>query len=332
MERKLRDAGIVSLGTAVPPRVVTNADMERLFDTSDEWIRSRTGIRERHIADPEVACSDLATEAARKALERASVSPDQVDLVIVATVTPDYYVPSAACLVQDRLGATRAAAFDINAACPGFIYGISVARQFVATGAYDTVVVVGSEVLSRVADPQDRGTYVLFGDAAGAAVVRPVSPGRGILASVLGSDGSGAPHLIVPAGGSRRPASSETVEKREHYLRMNGQEVFRFAVRVMEESSLQVLERCGLNKEDINLLVPHQANIRIIESARKRLGLPPEKVVVNVDRYGNTSSASIPIALEEALTQGRLHDGDLVVGVAFGAGLTWGSVAMRWGS
>jgi 3-oxoacyl-[acyl-carrier-protein] synthase-3 len=327
----LRPVGITGIGMAVPERVLTNADLERMVETSDEWIRTRTGIRERRIAAPHEATSDYAVRAGRAALAMAGVDPGEVDLIIVGTVTPDMPFPATACLVQDALGCHRAAAFDLSAACPGWIYGLVMAQQAIATGLYQCALVIGAETLSKVVDWEDRATCVLFGDGAGAAVLQPVSAGRGILASLLGSEGAGAVHLCLPGGGSRHPASSETVAQRLHYVRMNGQEVYKFAVRVMNEATEQVLQKAGLTLDDLDLLVPHQANIRIIEGAIKRLGIDPERVVVNLDRYGNTSSASIPIALCEALAEGRLREGDTVVMVSFGAGLVWGAVALRWG-
>ncbi|MCL5677331.1 MAG: ketoacyl-ACP synthase III [Firmicutes bacterium] len=323
--------GIVGLGSYLPEQVLTNQDLEKLVETTDEWIRSRTGIRERRILPPDMATSDMALEAARRALADAGVEPAQVDCIIVATVTPDTPFPSVSTRLQDRLGAKRAAAFDISAACPGFLYGMTVGSQMVASGLYDTVLVVGAETLSRVTNYQDRNTCVLFGDAAGAAVLRPVAKGKGLLSSVLGSDGSGADLLQMPAGGSRLPASAETVANRQHYLYMNGSEVFKFAVRIMEEASLQALEKAGLTPEDVDFFVPHQANIRIIDSARRRLGVDMNRVVVTLDLLGNTSSASIPVALEKAVKEGRIGEGDVVVAVAFGAGLTWAATVLRWG-
>lgn len=315
----------------VPPNVLTNADLERRVDTSDEWIVTRTGIRERRIAGPEETTSTMAIAAARRALAMAGVQPEELDLIMVGTVTPDMIFPSAACLVQDALGATRAAAVDISAACPGFIYALGLASQTVASGMYNKVLVIGAETLSRITDPEDRNTVVLFGDAAGAAVLEPVSPGRGILSVQLGSEGSGAPHLYLAAGGSKYPATHRTVEERMHYIRMNGKEVFKFAVRTMNEATQAVLQQAGYTIADVDLLVPHQANIRIIEAAVDRLGIPWDKVVVNLDRYGNTSTATIPVAMCEALAAGRIKDGDLLVLVSFGAGLVWGACALRWG-
>lgn len=327
----LRPVGITGVGMAVPDRVVTNSDLEKIVDTSDEWIRTRTGIRERRIAEPHQATSDFAIEAARRAMAMAGVTPDQIDLIIVGTVTPDMLFPSTACLIQDALGCKRAAAFDMSAACPGWLYGLVMAQQTIASGLYNCALVVGAETLSKLVDWTDRNTCVLFGDAAGAAILQPVSEGKGILSSVLGSEGAGACHLNLPAGGSRRPATAETVADKLHFIKMNGQEVYKFAVRVMNEATVQVLEKAGLTTADLDLLVPHQANTRIIEAAMKRLELGPDKVVINLDRYGNTSSASIPVALCEALAEGRLKDGDTLVLVSFGAGLVWAATAMRWG-
>jgi 3-oxoacyl-[acyl-carrier-protein] synthase III len=327
----LRSVGITGVGMSVPEKVVTNADLEKMVETSDEWIRSRTGIRERRIAESHEASSDYAVRAARQAMAMAGVTPEEIDLIIVGTVTPDMPFPSTACIVQSAIGATRAAAFDMSAACPGWLYGTVMAQQTIATGMYNCALVIGVELLSKVVDWEDRNTCVLFGDAAGAAILQPVSEGRGILASVLGAEGAGGVHLSLPGGGSRNPASAESVANKLHSIRMNGPEVYKFAVRVMNEATVQVMEKAGLKLEDLDLLVPHQANIRIIEGAMKRLHLGPEKVFVNLDRYGNTSSASIPVALCEALAEGRLKDGDNLVLVSFGAGLVWASLALRWG-
>lgn len=300
-----------------------------MVETSDQWIRERTGIVERRIAASNEATSDFGFEAARRALDDAGLSAKDVDLIIVATATPDTIFPATACLIQDRLGASRAGAFDLGAGCSGFIYGLAAARQFVAAAACERVLVIGSETLSRIVNWEDRSTCVLFGDGAGAAVVAPVARG-GILATCLGSDGAGGPLLQVPAGGSRRPASAETVAEGLHCLKMNGREIFKFAVRIIPEATREVLAQSGRIESELDLLVTHQANIRIIEAAAKRLGLPPERVVVNVDRYGNTSAASIPLALKDAVNEGRLKEGDLVVMVAFGAGLTWAAAAVEW--
>lgn len=325
-----QQAGIVGLGTYVPERILTNQDLEQMVDTSDEWIRTRTGIRERRVAGEDQAASDLAVLAAQRALDDAGISPQELDLIIVATNTPDMLFPATACLVQDRLGAGQAGAFDLLAGCTGFIYALAVGSQFIAAGGAGTVLIIGAEILSRITNRRDRNTCVLFGDGAGAAVLRPVPPGYGVLATKLGAQGAGGPLLCVPAGGSRQPACPETVATDLHFIHMNGREVFKFAVKTMEESSLEVLQAAGLTPQELDFLIPHQANIRIIDAATRRLGLPLERVLVNVDRYGNTSTASIPLALEEALHQGRIKDGDNVVLVSFGAGLTWGATALRW--
>ncbi|MFZ5643361.1 MAG: beta-ketoacyl-ACP synthase III [Bacillota bacterium] len=323
-------AGIIGIGSYVPERVLTNKELEEMVDTSDEWIVSRTGIRERRIADPEQATSDLACEAAKAALKDAGITPRDVDLIIVATNTPDCLFPAAACIVQDKLGASNAGAFDILAGCTGFIYSLSVASQFIVSGMYKHVLVIGAETLSRILDWDDRNTCVLFGDGAGAAVLGPVPDEYGLLHTRLGADGSGGQHLYIPAGGSRMPASRETVDNKLHFVRMNGREVFKFAVRACGDGSLEALEAAGLTLKDVDFLIPHQANIRIIEAAAKRLDLPREKVLVNVDRFGNTSTASIPMALEEAVEKGWIRDGDNIVMTAFGAGLTWAVAVMRW--
>ncbi len=326
----MKSAGILGVGYAVPDRRLTNFDLEKMVETSDEWITTRTGIKERRIADEGTAASDLAVLAARRALAEAKVEPADIDLIIVATVTGDYPFPSTACLVQDRLGIQGAAAYDLAAGCSGFVYGLDQAWHGVRVGAYRHALVIGSEVLSRIVDWQDRSTCVLFGDGAGAVVIGPVPEGYGLMASYLGSDGAGADKLYIPAGGSRRPLTAEAIAAGEQYLRMCGNDVFKFAVRVMEEASLEVLRRAGWSPSDVDLFIPHQANIRIIDAAARRLGLEPERIVVNVDRYGNTSAASIPIALAEALEAGRVRPGHRIVCVGFGAGLTWGAVALRW--
>ncbi|MFM1650725.1 beta-ketoacyl-ACP synthase III [Brevibacillus sp. B_LB10_24] len=328
--RGLRSVGILSTGSYTPERVLTNADLEKMVDTSDEWVVTRTGIRERRISAPEQASSDLALEAAKKALEKARVRPEDLDMIIVATVTPDMMFPSTACILQDKLGAAKAAAMDLSAACTGFLYGITTASQFIANGLYRYVLVVGVECLSKITDYTDRNTCVLFGDGAGAALLGPVEQGMGFLAFDLGADGSGGPLLSLPGGGSRLPASSETVEQRQHYISMAGSEVFKFAVKVMNSATEAVLEKSGISKDEIDLMVPHQANRRIIDAAVKRFGLSEEKVVINLDRYGNMSSASIPVALDEAIEAGRLKEGDNVVLVGFGGGLTWGAALCKW--
>lgn len=322
--------GILGLGTYVPEKVLTNKDLEKMVDTSDEWIVERTGIRERRIAAPEQATSDLATIAAERALADAKTSPDEIELIIACTATPDMFFPSVACLVQANLQAANAAAFDLAAGCSGFMYGINTGAQFIKTGLYKKVLVVGAETLTRIMDYTDRNTCVLFGDGAGAVVLGECKSGCGIIGFNMGADGAGGDLLKLPAGGSRLPATAETVANRQHFVHMNGNEVFKFAVKVMGESAFKALDNAGLKAEDVDILIPHQANIRIIQSAAKRLKLPMEKVIVNVDRYGNTSSASIPIALREALDDGRVKDGDVIVAVGFGAGLTWASCVIKW--
>lgn len=316
---------------AVPERVLTNADLEKMVDTSDEWITTRTGIKERRIVEPDEATSDLAAAAGHRALVEAGVEPEDLDLIIVATVTPDVSFPAAACLVQMKLEAKNAATFDLSAGCSGFVYALDMAVRAVESGTYNRVLAIGADVLSKITDWTDRSTCVLFGDGAGAAVVGPVRKGRGLLGTDLGADGASGHLLTLPAGGSRKPASLETIEGHEHFISMQGNEVFKFAVRTMGETAQRSLSKCGLSPDDIDVFIPHQANIRIIEAARRRLGVPEDKVFVNVDRYGNTSAASIPIALDEALREGRIKDDDIVALVGFGAGLTWASAIMRWG-
>ena len=326
---KVRGARIAALGVYVPERVLTNDELSQFLDTSDEWISTRTGIRERHIARIDQATSDLAVEAAKQALERAAVDAGELDLVIVTTITPDMVFPATASIVAHRLGATRAGAFDLEAGCTGFVYGLAVATGFVAAGIYRNVLVIGSEVLSRSLDWEDRTTSVLFGDGAGAVLVSPTENGS-IFSFDLGNDGSGAEYLGMPAGGSRLPASHHTVRDRQHYMKMTGSEVYKFAIRAVADSCEKVLSDAGLTPQDVNLFVPHQANMRIIEAASKRLGFKPEQVFANLERYGNTSCASIPICLEEAWASGRLQKGDLLLMTGFGAGLTWGSCLTRW--
>ncbi|MGC4375386.1 beta-ketoacyl-ACP synthase III [Fictibacillus sp. Mic-4] len=308
------NAGIIGLGSYVPEKVLTNFDLEQMVDTSDEWIRTRTGIEERRIAPDEIDSSHMAEYAAKEAIEDAGLTAKDIDLILVATVTPDHPFPSVACLIQDRLGAMNAAAMDISAACAGFMYGMVTAKQFIESGTYKNVLVVGVEKLSKITDWEDRNTAVLFGDGAGAAVISTVSEGRGILSFDIGAAGSGAKHLY-----------------QDKYIKMNGREVFKFAVRQMGESSLKVVERAGLTKEDVDYLIPHQANIRIMEASRQRLELPEDKMAVTVNKYGNTSSASIPMALVDALKDGKIKDDDVVVLVGFGGGLTWGAVLLKWG-
>jgi 3-oxoacyl-[acyl-carrier-protein] synthase-3 len=324
-----RAVGITGVGAYAPERVLTNAELEQLVDTSDEWITTRTGIRERRIAEPAQAASDLALPAARQALEDAGTTAAGIDLVICATATPDMLFPATAALVADDLGARDAAAYDLLAGCTGFVYALSQAYGALATGLAKKALVIGTETLSKITNWQDRSTCILFGDGAGAAIVEPVDD-AGILGFELGADGSGGPDLCVPAGGSRTPATAESLEQELQFIRMRGQEVFRFATRVMVTSAEELLAECGVAVEDVDLYVPHQANKRIIDHAVKNLGLEPEKVFMNIDRYGNTSSASIPLCLAEARDAGRLEPGTRVLMSAVGAGLTWGSAYMTW--
>jgi len=310
------NAGIIGIGKYVPEKVVTNFDLEKIMDTSDEWIRTRTGIEERHFAADDQETSDLAVAAAKEAIAKAGITPEEIGLILVATVTQDQNFPSVACMVQEQLGAVNAAAMDQAAACAGFIYSLVTAKQFVESNAYKYVLVVGVEKLSKVLDWEDRNTAVLFGDGASAAIVGPVSEGRGILSFELGADGTGGKNLYLT---------------QQDTIAMNGREVFKFAVRQMGESAVNVLEKAGLTKEDVDFLVPHQANIRIMESARERLELPPEKMSKTIHKYGNTSAASIGISLVDELEAGKIKDDDILVLVGFGGGLTWGAVTIRWG-
>ncbi|WP_102336142.1 beta-ketoacyl-ACP synthase III [Salimicrobium jeotgali] len=310
------NAGFLGIGHYTPEKVLTNKDMEQIVDTSDEWIRTRTGIEERRIAAEGEDTSDMSYHAAVSALEDAGMTAEELDMIIVATVTPDQPFPSVAAMLQHKLGANKVAAMDVGAACAGFMYGVITAKQFIDTGSYKNILVVGTEKLSKITDWEDRNTCVLFGDASGAAVIGPVDDEKGILSFELGADGSGGPHLY---------------QDQKDALQMNGREVFKFAVRQMPESSVNVVKKIGLKEEDVDFLVPHQANIRIMEAARERLGIPPEKMATTVKKYGNTSSASIPVALSEEVKAGKIKNGDLVVLVGFGGGLTWGAVALRWG-
>jgi len=321
--------GFLGLGFYVPEKVMTNAELEKLVETSDEWIRTRTGISERRIAADGENTSDLALKAAQAALADAKLEPTDLGLLIVATMTPDMPCPATACILQAKLGAPQAAATDVAAACSGFLYGMVMAQQFVATGTYKNVLVVGAEILSRVVDWTDRGTCVLFGDGAGAAVIGPTTQGQ-ILSTVLGSDGTKADLLKVPAGGAAQPASAQSVQDRAHFLKMNGTEVFKHAVRGMSEAALAAVKKAGLKPEQIACVVPHQANVRIVQAVVERAGIPLEKVYLNVDRYGNMSAASTIVALCEAVKGGRIKKGDFVLLVVFGAGLTWGAAVIRW--
>lgn len=322
---------IQGTGSYMPPRILTNHDLEHLVDTSDEWITTRTGIRERRIADPDVASSDLAYEASIRALKAAGIEATDIDVIIVGTVTPDHVFPSCGCTLQARLGARQAAAFDVTAACSGFLYALQVGRSMILAGTAQRVLIVGVEVLSRIIDWSDRSTCVLFGDGAGAVVLTPSDEAdRGILSVKIGSDGVQGEVLYLPAGGSRHPATHETVEQHLHFVHMSGNDLFKTAVRGMEMVARQALDEVGIQVSEIDLLVPHQANLRIIDATARRLEVPMEKVVVNIEKYGNTSAASIPIALDEAVRGGRIRPGSTIVMVAFGGGLTWGAAVVKW--
>jgi 3-oxoacyl-[acyl-carrier-protein] synthase-3 len=321
---------ITGLGWHVPARVLTNDELAQMVDTSDEWIRERTGIRERRVASSEEAMTDLALPAARQALEHAGVDAADVDLVVVATVTPDTMFPTTSALIADELGASKAAAYDLLAGCTGFMYALAQGYGMVAAGLSDKALVVGGDVLSKIVNWNDRSTCVLFGDGAGAVVLERVENGGGFFGFELGADGGGGKHLQLPAGGSRLPTSAETVATGQHFVTMNGPEVYRFATRVLVSSARAVLDECGLSVEDVDVYVPHQANVRIIDHASRLLGVPKERVVINVDRYGNTSSGSIPLALADAAADGRLRPGQVVLMTGMGAGLTWGSAVMEW--
>ena len=328
----VRRVEIKSLATYVPPRLLTNADLEKMVDTTDEWILQRTGIKQRHIVDPGVATSDLAAEAAREAIKRAGLKPEDIDLIVVGTVTPDMLFPSTACLVQHKIGATRAWGFDLSAACSAFTYALTVGSQIVATGGAQHALVIGADVMSSIIDYTDRATCVLFGDGAGAVVLGASSdPNIGILDFEHRIDGGGGAALCMPAGGSKRPASHETVDQRLHYVKQDGATVFKFAVKNTGEICERLLKRHNLTGHDLDLFVSHQANKRIIMSAAERIGMPAEKVVINIDRFGNTTAATIPLALNDAVESGRLKKGNLVLLTSVGAGFTVGSVLVRWG-
>lgn len=326
----MKAVGFLGIGSYVPEKVLTNFDLEKIVETNNEWIIERTGIMERRVAADDQATSDLAFIAATRALKDANVKPEELDLIIVATESPDTKFPSTACLIQDRIGAKNAAAFDLGAGCSGFVYGAAVASQMITTGLYKKALVIGAETLSRILNWEDRNTCVLFGDGAGAAVLGEVEEGYGILGLDLGADGSGGDYLSLPASGSRRPATMETINNKEHSIHMNGQEVFKFAIKIMPKTTLNVLKKANLDKEDVDIIIPHQANIRIIESSAKRLKIDKDKIYVNVQKYGNTSAASIPIAMCEAKEEGKLAKGQNVVLVGFGAGLTWASMVLKW--
>jgi len=323
-------AHITGWGMAVPERVLTNEELSHMVETSDDWIVSRTGIRERRIADHEQTTASLAVEASLEALQVARLKPTDLDLIIVSTSSPEHIFPATACLVQDRIGATKAGAFDLLAACSGFIYGLNMATQAIRSGSVLTALVVGAETLSRLVDWKDRNTCILFGDGAGAFVLQAAEERAGVLSAVMRSDGSGGDLLTLPGGGSRYHTTIDTVAQGLHYVQMNGREVFRFATRVMSQSTQEAVSKAGLRMEDIQLVIPHQANQRIIETALKSLEIPPERCIINLDRYGNTSTASIPIATCEAIQAGRIQPGDKIVFVGFGAGLTWGAAVVEW--
>ncbi len=321
---------IVGTGSFVPDKVLTNSDLEKMVDTSDEWIITRTGIKERRIVNEGQAASDLALKAAERAIKAAGISPLEIDLIVVATITPDMSFPSTACLVQDRIGAKRAAAFDISAACSGFVYGLSIVDQFIKSGTYKIALLIGAETLSKITDWTDRNTCVLLGDGAGAVVVKSTEEERGILSFYLGANGGAGDLLKLPAGGSRKPPTHETIDDRLHYIKMKGNELFKVAVRVLVKAIEEALSRLHLSIEEVDLFILHQANIRIIQAAAEKAGIPLSKVYINIDKYGNTSSASIAIALDEAVRGGRIKEGDIIVLDAFGGGLTWGACVIRW--
>jgi 3-oxoacyl-[acyl-carrier-protein] synthase-3 len=321
---------IISTGSYLPEKVLSNSEMEKMLDTSDEWITERTGIRERRIADSTQAASDLAYEASRIALERAGLGPEDIDLIIVATITGDMPFPSTACFLQDKLGATNAAGFDINAACSGFLYSLYIADSFIKSGKHRRILVAGTEVLSKITDWDDRRTCVIFGDGAGAVIVGPSNDDSGLLSININSDGKMWDLIHVPGGGSRNPVSQSSIEQRMHYIKMKGNETFKVAVRTLEDIALKTLEENNIDPSSLSLLIPHQANLRIIQATADRLKVPMDKVFINLDKYGNTSAASIPIALDEALQSGRIKEGDYILLEAFGGGLTWASALIKW--
>jgi 3-oxoacyl-[acyl-carrier-protein] synthase-3 len=323
-------ARIISTGSFAPERVLTNHDLQEMVDTSDEWITDRTGIKARRIASPEQSASDLAYEASKRALKSAGLKPKDVDLIIAATVSGDMPFPSTACVLQRKLGARNAAAFDVNAACSGFIYGLSIAESYIKSSAFGRILLVGTEVLSKFTDWKDRTTCVLFGDGAGAVVLEPTEEDRGIIATYIYSDGNLGDLLMVPAGGSKIPASEESVKKGLHYIRMRGNDTFKVAVKTLERLVVDTLKKNKLKPSELSLLIPHQANSRIIEATAKRLNLPMDRVIMNIEKFGNTSAASIPIALDEAVRTLRIRDGDYILMEAFGGGLTWASSLVRW--
>ena len=327
---KGRTCSITGVGSYVPAKILSNADLEKMVDTTDEWITTRTGIKQRRIAAALEFTSDLATKAALRAMKKADVTAEQLDLIIVATITPDMLFPSTACIVQHKIGARRAAAFDLEAACSGFVYGLEIAQQFIMSRTYDTVLVVAADKLSSIVDWKDRNTCVLFGDGAGAAVLQNRPHAHGLLTAVMGADGKNAELLYMPGGGSRCPATIESVHSRQHYLRMSGKETFKYAVQAMQIAGEEALRRCEIDISQIKCVIPHQANRRIIDALGERIGAKPEQLFVNVDKFGNTSAASVAIALDEAVDSGRIQRGDLILLIVFGAGLTWGAAVIEW--
>lgn len=325
----MKKVGIIGVGEYLPKKILSNADLERMVDTSDEWITTRTGIKERRLIAPNEAASDLAIRAAKKALENAKISSQDIDLIIVATITPDMQFPSTACFVQAGINAKNAVCFDVSAACSGFVYALVIAQQFIARGSFKNALVIGAEVLSSITDWKDRNTCVLFGDGAGAVVLGEVKSG-GILSTYLGSDGSMANLLLIPGGGSRHPSSRETLNKKLHFIKMQGNELFKIAVKTMAEAGQVVLKKAGLECADVDLVIPHQANVRIIMAMAKRMGLDEKKIYLNIEKYGNMSSASTAVALCEAVKEGRIKKGDIVLLDAFGAGLVWGACIIKW--
>lgn len=325
-----RSCSITSVGSYVPEKILRNADLERMVETTDEWILTRTGIRERRLAAADEFTADMAAKAALRAMESGNITPDQIDLIIVATITPDMPFPATACLVQHKIGAKRAAAFDVEAACSGFIYALEIGQQFIMSRTYETVLVIGAEKLSSIVDWTDRNTCVLFGDGAGAAILQHRPDAHGLLTACMGADGTQAELLCMPGGGSRCPATVESVNSRLHHLRMDGKETFKNAVTAMYNAGQEAMRRCEIEISKIKCIIPHQANRRIIDAVSERLGANPEQLFVNLDRYGNTSAASVAIALDEAVRQGRIQRGDLVLMVVFGAGLTWGAAVIEW--
>ncbi len=322
-------ACIVSTGMAVPDKVINNFDLEQMVATSDEWIRERTGMFERHVSDPDTAASDLAVEASKQAIAAAGTTAEELDAILLATISGDYVFPATACVVQYKLGIRDCMAMDLSAACSGYIYGLSMAQAYIESGMYKNILLIGVDVLTKVVDWSDRSTCVLFGDGAGASIIQP-HESRGVLRTVLGADGAAAELLYQPCGGSRIPISNQAIDQKKHYLYMNGREIFKHAVRVMSQTCLQVLENCGKTLDDVALVIPHQANMRIIEAVAKRLGLSMDRFFINVEKYANTSAATVPMALHEALEQGRLNRGELVLFVSFGGGLTWGASLVQY--